>query len=277
MLASEMEFFYSKRGDDVFAPTIGQLNILEIGKVEDAILHFKPDYVLHTAALHVNDCEEHPEMAFKLNSWATSNLARICQKNNSGFVYISSCGYFGDEVKYYSEYDPVVLKTVYARAKHQGEVLAIKECERTFAIRPGWLFGGSVKQPKNFVYQRYLEASKGGEIKTAGDKFGSPTYIGDLVMKIDEILMADRPGLYHVTGNGGGSRADYVKKIVENCGLKTKVVPVDSGLFPRKANVPDCEMLHNWNLKFIGLSPMPNWEDAIERYCKTMLEELKSE
>ena len=273
MLATEMEAFYNKKGDEVFAPTIDQVNILELNKVKEAIQSFKPDHVLHTAALHVNDCEENPEMAFKLNSWASQNLARLCQGNKASFVYISSCGYFGDEVKYYSEYDPVVLKTVYARAKHQGEVLALRECEKTFAIRPGWLFGGSIKQPKNFVYQRYLEASKGPIIKTAGDKFGSPTYIGDLVKKIEEIILADQPGLYHVTGSGGGSRADYVKKIIESCGLKTAVEPVDSSLFPRKANVPACEMLHNWNLKFIGLSPMPNWEEAIERYSKTMLKE----
>lgn len=275
MLASEMEAFYEKNGDRVLAPTIDQLNVLERLKVEEAIVDFKPDYVLHTAALHVNDCEKDPELAFKLNAWATGNLARICQESNAGFVHISSCGYFGDEIRYYSEYDPVVLKTVYARSKHQGEVLALRGCTKTFAIRPGWLFGGSIKQPKNFVYQRYLEALKGSVIKTAGDKFGSPTHIGDLVKKIDEILATDQPGLYHVTGGGGGSRADYVKKIVSSCGLKTTIEPVDSSLFPRKADVPACEMLLNWNLKYLGLSPMPAWEEAIERYSKKMLKEIR--
>lgn len=274
MLATELESFYTQQGADVTAPTHQQLDITEWTVVSKAITDFRPRYVFHTAAMHVDACEEDPEMAFKANAWASANLARACNNSGARFIYISSCGYFGDEIKYYSEYDPVVLKTVYARSKHQGEVLALKECGMTFAVRPGWLFGGSIKHKKNFVYQRYLEARAKPFLQSAEDKYGSPTYTADLVIKIDEILKTDQPGLYHVTNGGGCTRADYVKKIIESCGLKTTIEPVDSRLFPRKANVPDCEMLHNWNLKFLGLSPMPAWEEAIERYSRIMLEEI---
>ncbi len=274
MLASAIEEFYGKKEAEVVAPTYLELNVLDRINVGEIISTFKPDYVFHTAALHVNDCEENPEMAYKLNAWATGNLAKVCEKVGARFIYISSCGYFGDEIKYYSEYDPVVLKTVYARSKHQGEVLAIRECEKTFAIRPGLLFGGSIRQPKNFAYQRYLEALKKPILQSAGDKYGSPTYVEDLALKIDDILKADVAGLYHVSNGGGCSRFEYVQKIIESCGLKVKVEPVDSSHFPRKANVPDCEMLNNFNLKFLGIELLPSWEEAIERYCKIMVKEI---
>lgn len=275
MLATELESYYSKAGAELLAPSHQELNVLDRKAVAEAIRSFKPDLVFHTAVLHVDACEEDPELAFKLNAWASGNLSRACRESGAGFVYISSCGYFGDEKKFYSEYDPVTLKTVYARSKHAGETLALRENEKTFAVRPGWLFGGSVKHKKNFVYQRYLEAQKSPVIRTAGDKFGSPTYTGDLVKKIGEILETGIPGIYHVSNGGGCSRAEYVKKIVESTGLKTAVEPVDSSHFPRKANVPSCEMMHNWNIKFTGLSPMPSWEEAIERYVKLMAAELK--
>lgn len=274
MLASAIEDFYRKTEVEILAPTHLELNVLDRVEVINAVSAFKPDYIFHTAALHVNACEDDPEMAFKLNAWASGNLARICQKIGARLIYISSCGYFGDEIKYYSEYDPVVLKTLYARSKYQGEVLAMNECENTFAIRPGLLFGGSIKQPKNFAYQRYLEALKKPVLQSAGDKYGSPTYVGDLVIKIDDLLQADFPGLYHVSNNGGCSRAEYVKRIVDSCGLDVSVEEVDSTHFPRKAKVPDCEMLNNWNLKFLGISLLPSWEEAVERYCKLMLEEI---
>jgi dTDP-4-dehydrorhamnose reductase len=160
-----------------------------------------------------------------------------------------------------------VLKTVYARSKYEGEVLALRECQKTFTIRPGWLFGGNIKHKKNFFYQRYLEAKKSKFIKSANDKFGCPTLVGDLIIKIDEIVNAANPGIYHVTNVGGCSRVDYVRKIIKTCGLDTEVMAVDSSNFPRKADVPDCELLENSNVKKAGLGLLPSWEDAIERYA----------
>ncbi len=274
MLASVIEEYYDKKGCRVLAPAHRELDALDQAALKQAIVNFKPAFVFHTAALHVDACEENPELAFKLNSWASGNLARICSEFDAALVYISSCGYFADEIKYYSEYDPVLLKTVYARSKYQGEALALQECKNTFAIRPGWLFGGSIRHKKNFVFQRYQEALKSPEIKSARDRFGCPTLVDDLVKKIDEILESGLPGIYHATNGGGCSRAEYVRKIIKSCRLKSEVLPVDSSNFPRKADVPASELLHNWNLKFLGLNPLPNWEGAVERYAKAMLKEI---
>lgn len=275
MLASALEEFYLRKGCQVLAPDHKKLDVLDQPALRGAIGNFKPDRLFHTAALHVDACEENPELAFKLNSWASANIARICSDFGATLVYISSCGYFGDEVKYYSEYDPVVLKTVYARSKYQGEVLALRECRDAFAIRPGWLFGGTIEHKKNFVFQRYQEAVNSPVIKSAVDKFGCPTFVDDLAKKVDEIINCGLPGIYHVTNSGGCSRAEYVKKIIESCGLKTEVLGVDSGNFPRKANVPCSELLHNWNLRYSGLAALPPWEEAIERYARIILKEIK--
>ena len=274
MLASQVEAFYLKKKDKVLAPTHAELDILDYVAVKNTVSSFKPDYVFHTACLHVDACEENPELAFRLNAQASGNLARICSEFNAILIYISSCGYFGDEIKYYSEQDPVVLKTIYARSKYQGEVLSFKECKKTFVIRPGWLFGGSIQHKKNFVYQRYLEALEYSVIKSAEDKHGCPTFVNDLVEKIDEVLQTQHYGLYHITNSGGCTRFEYVKKIIDACGLKTKVMPVDSKSFSRKAQVPNCELLYNFNLKQLGLSPMPPWEDAIDRYVEIMSKQI---
>jgi len=276
MLATAIEDYYNRKGDRVLAPVHAELDVLNTKQLKKLILSFKPHYVFHTAALHVDACEDNPELAFKLNSWASGNLARLCSDLNAVFIYVSSCGYFGDEIKYYSEYEPVVLKTVYSKSKYQGEVLTLRECKTTFAIRPGWLFGGSIQHKKNFVYQRYLEANDKTVVKSASDKFGCPTLVDDLVLKIDEIINTGHYGIYHLTNSGGCSRFEYVKKIIECCGLKTKVIPADSKEFPRKANVPSSELLYNWNLKYSGLSPLPAWDDAINRYVKIMFKEISA-
>lgn len=268
MLASQLEHFYRENQNEVFAPRHAELDILDDGTLRQALHSFNPDWIFHTAALHVDACEENPELAFRLNAQASANLAQMCSERNATLIYISSCGYFGDEIKYYAESDPVVLKTTYARSKFEGETLSLKFCKKTFAIRPGWLFGGTIGHKKNFVYQRYLEALRSPLIKSAQDKYGCPTFVDDLVRKINEIVLSGQPGIYHVTNSGGASRAEYVKSIINNFGLKTEVLPVSSDNFPRKANVPSSELLCNRNLAALGLSPLPAWQDAIERYVK---------
>lgn len=277
MLASAIEAFYAQKQDVIAAPTHSELDITDRVALRDAVTSFRPQYLFHTAALHVDACEENPQLAFKINSWASAQLAHLCAELDIILVYISSPGYFGDEIRYYSEYDPVVLKTVYARSKYQGEVLAVNNCQKTFAVRPGWLFGGNTRHKKNFVYQRYLEGCKNKVIKSANDKFGSPTFVDDLVKKIDEIITTRQFGLYHVTNSGGCNRAEYVKKIMRVCNLDTEVIPVNSDSFPRKANVPCSELLSNWNLSYIGIEPLPPWEDAVDRYARIMLKETKGD
>lgn len=274
MLASEIESFYFKKGFEVFAPTHQELDITDISSLEQSVLTYKPHYIFHTAALFPDFCEDNTDLAFKVNSWATKNLARISQKIDSTFVYISTCGLFGDEIKYYSEYDKVELKTIYAHSKYLGETLGAMECKKAYIIRPGWLFGGNKYHNNNFVYQRYLEALKSSIIDTAGDKYGSPTYTGDLVKKIEKVLEVNLPGTYHITNSGCGRRADYVKKIIKSFKLKTKVRVVDSSYFPRRADVPACEMLNNLNIKFIGLCPLPPWQEAVERFVRIMLKKI---
>lgn len=275
MLASQIEEFYRQKGYEILAPSHVELDMLNDVLLREAISSFKPDYVFHTAALHVNDSEENPELAFRINSEASEKLACLCFEFDAVLIYISSCGYFGDEIKYYSESDAVELKTVYARTKYKGEQLAIQANEKTFAIRPGWLFGGKIAHKKNFMYQRYLEARMSSVVKSASDKYGSPTYVGDFVRKMEEIIETGKFGLYHLTNSKGCSRAQYVKKIIKSCNLSAIIEEVDSSYFPRKADTPNCELLDNLNLANLGLTPMPPWEEAIERYARIMLKEVE--
>lgn len=273
MLAYDLARVWGERGYQVIGLSHAQLDITQQDQVRRAIGELKPDIVFTTPGIGVDTCESQPAKGFKLHTWGAANVARQCEQVGASCVYISTCGLFGDEVKFYSEYDQVQLKTQYARSKFMGEEASIQHCSRTFIVRPGWLFGGTVKHRRNFVYQRYQEALQTPLLSSASDKFGCPTFTQDLAAKMLEVVESEEYGRYHITNSGSASRYDYVKCIVESFSLDTEVEPVDSLSFPRSAPVPDCETLENLNVKFLGLNPMEPWQDAIKRY----VDSLKSE
>ena len=58
--------------------------------------------------------------------------------------------------------------------------------------------------------------------------------------------------------------------ILEAFGLTTAVEPVDSSFFPRAAPTPNCEMLENLNIRFLGLEHLGPWQDAMHRYVASL-------
>jgi dTDP-4-dehydrorhamnose reductase len=274
MLASDLTRVWSAARHEVIGLSHADLDIADPGQVRSAMERVAPDLLVNTPGIGVDTCELEPEKGFQIHTWGGANVARECERTGASLVYISTCGVFGDEVKYYSEYDPVVLKTQYARSKFMGEEAAMAACPRTFVIRPGWLFGGSPHHQRNFVYQRYQEAQQNPVLRSANDKFGSPTATSELAEKIMDLVATEAYGLYHIANVGRASRYDYVKAIVKAFGLDTTVEPVDSSAYPRPAPVPDCESLDNVNLGFLGLPPMSDWHEAVQRYVAELKKTL---
>lgn len=270
MLATDLARIGEEKGYEVNSLGREQLDVTQASQVRDALEGLKPDYVVHMAGLGVDFCEVNPEEGYRVHTWATGRIARHCQRMGATLLHVSTCGLFGDEVRFYSEYDPVTLKTKYAHSKFLAEQAAQDHCERTYNVRPGWLFGGTPGHKKNFVFQRFEEARGQPVLKSVGDKFGSPTYTVDLAVKLLELLTTEEYGLYHITNEGGGSRYEYVKCIVDAFGLPTSVEMVDSSFYPRPSPVPGSEMLENLKLKFLGLARLEPWQDAIQRYVQIL-------
>jgi dTDP-4-dehydrorhamnose reductase len=270
MLAFDLARAAEARGLAVSTLARHELDVTRAADVRAAVDSLRPDAVVQAVGLPVDFCEEHPEAARRVQAWGTACVARECERVGAAFVSVSTCGLFGDDVRFYDEYDTPVLKTQYARSKHEGERLALGLCRRAYVVRPGWLFGGLPSHARNFVMRRWEDARRTPVLRSAGDKFGSPTFTDDIAGRILDLLDTDAYGLYHVSNAGGGSRFDYIRHIVETFGLPTPVEKVDSSHHPRSAPVPACEMLENLNTKFLGLPPLPPWQEAIERYIKRL-------
>ena len=270
MLAADVAAHLRGRpGFGVVSLDRSSLDIARRRDVESAMDAHRPSVVVNTAALHVDECEADPERAYAVNAWSAGVLARACERAGAALIHMSTGGLFGDTLKAYHEYDPVVLKTTYAASKYAGEELVRQHCQRHFVLRLGWLYGGAFEHRRDFVLARYREGTRKAVVESASDKHGSPTYAGDVARLIPALLDSQEYGLYHAANQGSCTRAEYVRRIFQELGLRTRVEEVDSSHFPRKADVPDCEILTSLNLGYAGLAQLPPWEEALARYVRS--------
>lgn len=247
------------------------LDITEKNEVLKYIITQKPFAVVNTVGPAVDICDENPEFARKINIEAVKYCAIACNDIGAIFVHLSTCGLFGDKKRFYTEMDNVVLKTMYAKTKYEGEKIALSNCDKTIIVRPGWMYGGSIRHKKNFVVNRLREFKGLDQVSSAMDKFGNPTYSKDAAKAIRYLIKSGKVNkIFHLTNSGGGSRADYIESIIKFSGLKTKVERVDSSFFPRKSDVPDCELLDNSYLDSMIDLPMRDWKVALKEYINSL-------
>lgn len=240
----------------------------DIADVRTKILPFQPDVIIHSAAMtNVDLCEDDREAAIRINVLGTHNISLVATQLQAKVVYISSCGVYGNgKTEPYNELDATNPLNYHHYTKLVGEQRITDHNTRYLILRAGWLFGGDKEQRKNFVEARRKEATTAQVMRSAGDKFGSPTYTVDLAQQLVVLLKADVFGTFNAVNAGRASRFDYVREIVQQLGLSTPVEMVDSNAFPRRANMPDNEVLDNMQLRLRGLDVMRDWKAALKSY-----------
>ncbi len=268
MLAGRLTHAFNQAGWDVHPLGHAELDVTDESAVFECLQGLRPTAVVNAAAMLVEPCEADPRAAFRVNAWGVRNLARACEKLGTQLVQVSTSGLFGDEVRPFDEFEPVVNKTRYAASKHAGEVFAREWCDKHIIVRLGWLYGGGLDGRKDFVTARLAEAQGRDMLQSAGDKFGCPTNADDVAATLLTLLDEKIYGLFHCANESDApcSRAEYVEAIMQGAGRQVRVERTDSSGFPRAAAVPDCEWLTSYTLGYAGLAPLPHWRESLDRY-----------
>lgn len=229
-----------------------------------------PDIIIHCAAYtNVELAETNPRDCYGVNYLGTLNIANASRRNNSKLIYISSTGCYGSHAETaYCEYDQAIPTTVYHKSKIAGEKAVKDICSNFLILRTGWLYGGDISHKKNFVYNRFLEANKSEKIISDPFQSGNPTSVDDVANQIETLISEDVSGLFNIVSDGYCTRYEYVKAIVELCGLSTLVEKATSP-FKRIAPVSNNEAAENFLLRNMGLHVMKPWRESLERYIMT--------
>jgi dTDP-4-dehydrorhamnose reductase len=111
----------------------------------------------------------------------------------------------------------------------------------------------------------------------ADERFGSPTWTYRLALQIQELLIKDGRGTYHVTAEGYCSQIEYAEYILKKLGIKASVEPYKIKNLRGKAGRPANCLLENRRLKSHGINVMRDWKKDLDNFLENFGEELIKE
>jgi dTDP-4-dehydrorhamnose reductase len=268
MLGHDLVDILSKE-NEISTTTIDTLDITDIEKTIETVKNINPDIVIHAAAFtDVDASESNPDMAYKVNSIGTRNVAVACQEADSALVYICTDYVFdGEKGSSYQEYDQNNPLSVYGKTKYLGEVYIRDILNKFYIVRTSWLYG---YHGPNFVTTMLNLAKKYDSISVVGDQIGSPTYTVDLAKAIAELIKKPSYGIYHITNSDYCSWYEYAREIFQIAGIEIDMSPVTTEEYGSPAPRPKYSVLENYNWKMEGFPEIRSYKEALREYMKLL-------
>jgi dTDP-4-dehydrorhamnose reductase len=254
-----------------------ELDIADASAVSRRLAVERPSVVLNAAAFNrVDDAEEHPEEALRVNATGPAVLAQACRAHDALLVHFSTDYVFsGDGRTPLGEEDPPSPRSAYGASKLAGERAVATEGPQHMILRTCGLYGsrGAGGKGGNFVDTIRRLAAERSTIRVVDDQRVSPTSAADLAAKTIEIVdrwlatrAADLLGLYHVTNAGSCSWYEFAREIVRLGGFGAAVEPISTAQYGARAPRPAYSVLARRHLARLGLDDMRSWREALAEY-----------
>ncbi len=260
-----------------------QLDITDRGAVDKILSDVQPDVIVHCAAWTAVDLAEDDDKVEKVrlvNVCGTENIALAAKKLGCKMVYLSTDYVFDGQgtdpwQPDCKDYKPL---NVYGQTKLDGELAVVGNLEKYFIVRIAWVFGVN---GKNFI-KTMLNIGKTHErLNVVNDQIGTPTYTYDLARLLVDMIETEKYGYYHATNEGGYiSWYEFACEIFRQAAAlghpeydaeHLTVAPVTTAEYgASKAARPFNSRLDKSKLAANGFTPLPTWQDALERYLKVV-------
>jgi len=218
-----------------------ELDICDQENVSQLIGKYRPDSVIHTAAMtNVDTCESEKELCYKLNVDAVKNLIAACEQYNTHLVHLSTDFIFDGENGPYSEDDGPNPLSYYGQTKLEAEEL-IKQARCSWAILRTIIVYGIVNDMSrtNIVLWAKGALEKGAPINVVNDQWRMPTLAEDLA---DCCLLAaakKAQGVFNASGKDMLSIIELVEQVAEFWSLdKGLINPISSDSLNQTAKRP---------------------------------------
>jgi len=221
--------------------TYAEMDILNPDQVLQVIQKFKPDAIIHTAAMtNVDTSHVQVELAHELNVVAVQTLADIAASENIQLVHLSTDFIFdGAAGPYDEEAEPNPLSH-YGKTKLEGE-LVVKSSDAHWVIIRTILVYGIVSDMSrsNIVLwaKGALESNK--PINVVNDQWRMPTLAEDLADGCLLVVEKGAQGVFNISGKDMMSVSELVAEVADYWKLdKSMMNEISSASLNQEAKRP---------------------------------------
>lgn len=244
----------------------------------------KWDVVVNAAAYTAVDrAETEEETANAINGNGAGEAARLANERGLPFIHLSTDYVFDGRLdRPYREDDPVNPLGAYGRSKLLGERQVARAAARSTILRTSWVYSpfGS-----NFVKTMLRLGASNGTVRVVDDQIGSPTSALDMADALLNVARQrlERPddaglhGVFHMTGAGEGSWADFAEEIfasAERLGRSpVSVRRITTAEYPTPAARPRNSRLNNDKFAQAFGFALPDWRQSTRACVARLLAE----
>ncbi len=274
LVRSLVERAKNKSGIEIMALGRPELDLEVAGSAADAVRKLRPDVVMNAAAYTaVDQAEDEPERAFRVNAEAAGELAAAARAAGAPIIQISTDYVFDGtaEGAYDEEASPNPLG-VYGRSKLEGERQVSRHNPDHVVVRTAWVYSPF---GRNFLKTMMALAQSRDVLAVVSDQCGNPSSALDLADGLLALLSRWRAGertglgqIYHLGGTGAATWFEFTRLIcseLQCLGLPAaEVRPIRTEDWPTKAHRPTNSVLDSSKFASDMAFAMPDWQSSAE-------------
>ncbi|MFA6483166.1 MAG: dTDP-4-dehydrorhamnose reductase [Bacteroidales bacterium] len=218
-----------------------QMDIAVNEEVKEIVSEFKPDTVIHCAAMtQVDPCELDPERCDLVNIEGTRNVGKAAEACGARFIYLSTDFVFDGLKGPYSEDDHPNPVSAYGWSKLQGEFITRSLKIPWVIVRTILVYGVTPSMNRSNLVTWVRDSLMGHKsIRVVDDQFRMPTLVDDLAEGIMEIVVRNKTGIYHLSGPEMTSVLDFARIIARSFNLDESLIsPVHSDELKQSGHRP---------------------------------------
>ena len=218
-----------------------EMDILDPGQVRNVVAQYKPDAIIHTAAMtNVDTCQVEKKLAHALNVEAVKTLVAVCETMNIQLIHLSTDFVFdGEQGPYEESAEPNPL-SYYGQTKVEAEEL-VKNSHCRWSIIRTILVYGIVKDMSrsNIVLWAKNALEKAAPLNVVNDQWRMPTLAEDLAWACLAAVEKEVTGIYHISGKDMMTVSELVGRVADYFNLdKNLITEISSSTLNQSAARP---------------------------------------